>query len=82
MMIQLETGLHAIEIVEFDESEPATFLGIALFGGYADGGRGVLFEVFLDGFGCCCVGEVSFLFMLGFGFVWIGMGEVGGRGLG
>lgn len=63
-MIQLQTRLHAVKVLELDECEPAAFSGLVLFRGDADRGRGVFGEVVLERFGVGGVGEVSFSIQL------------------
>ena len=59
MVVQLETGLHAIVIVEFDEGEPTAFGGGFFLGCDADCGGGVLLKVLGEGLVGCGVGQVS-----------------------
>lgn len=58
-MVQLQTGLHAIVVVELDEAEAAALGRLVDLGGYADGNGRDLFEVLGEGLFVGGVGEVS-----------------------
>ena len=59
VMIQLQTRLHAIEILELDECKAATFGWSVFLCCDADRGRRVFGKVGFDGFVVGGVGEVS-----------------------
>ena len=59
-MVQLETGLHAVVVVELDEAEAAALGRLVDLGGYADGNGGDLLEVLGEGLFVGGVGEVSY----------------------
>lgn len=59
-MVQLETGLHAIVVVELDEAETAALGRLVDLGGYADGNGRDLLEVLGQGLFVGGVGEVSY----------------------
>lgn len=62
MVVQLETGLHAVIVVELDEGEAsALVLGVILIGCDADSGWGVLFKVLGQGLLGGRVGKVACL---------------------
>lgn len=65
MMIQLQTRLHAIKVLELDKGEAAAFGGFVFFGCDANQGGRVFDEVGFYGVGVGGVGEVSFIIICG-----------------
>ena len=61
MVVQFQTSLHAVEVLELDEREPAAFLGLLLLRGYPDGDWVNLAEVVGDGFLVCSEREISLI---------------------
>lgn len=59
VVVQLETGLHAIKVFELDECKTAASGGLVLFGCDADRGWWVFDEVLFDALVVCGVGKVS-----------------------
>lgn len=59
VVVQLEATLHAIKVVELDESESAALGRFFLLGCDADEGGWVLLEVLLHGLGVGGVGQVT-----------------------
>lgn len=59
-MIQLQTCLHAIKVLELNECEATAFGGLVLFSRNAHGRRRVLDEVVLDRLGVGRVRQVSY----------------------
>lgn len=62
MVVQLETGLHAVIVVKLDEGKASAFvLRVILIGCDTDSGWGVLFKVLGQGLLVGRVGKVACL---------------------
>lgn len=59
MVIELEAGLHAIELLKFDKAKSSAFGVIFLLGCDAHGDGGDFGEMLFHRFGCSCVRKVS-----------------------
>jgi hypothetical protein len=59
VVVQLETGLHAVVVVKLDEGKAAAFGGVFFLRGDADCGRRVLLEVLGQGLVVGGVGKVA-----------------------